>query len=295
MTSRVAVSVEVASQCRNILGESPVWSTREEALYWTDIRDPALFRFDLESGSTRRWPMPELAGAVVLRESGGVVVGLKSGLYAFDINTAALEPIYSFEGGHPDDRTNDSRCDRDGRLWFSRMRDFGRAATGAVFRMDQALRPIRMISDVRVPNAICFSPAGDRLYFADTPTGILEVLNLDSESSALSNRRSFAPADNAPGKPDGAAVDAEGHVWNARFGGGSLIRYAPDGSIDAIVELPVSSPTSCSFGGKNLDRLYITTATQGLAPSSLANEPLAGSLLAIEPGVRGLEEPSFHG
>jgi sugar lactone lactonase YvrE len=295
MTARTRASVEVVSECRNILGESPVWSAREEALYWTDIREPALYRIDLKSGSTRRWPMPELAGAVVLRRRGGVVVGLKSGLYAFDVDAGALEPIYTFENGHPDDRTNDSRCDRQGRLWFSRMRDYGRAQTGAVYRMDQDLQPISMISELSVPNAICFSPEGDRTYFADTPTGEVEILGIDAEDGKLQKRRLLLSADVAPGKPDGATVDAEGYVWNARFGGGCLVRCAPDGKVDAIIELPISHPTSCCFGGKNLDRLYVTTATQGLDPVSLTGEPLAGALLVIEPGVIGLEEPAFCG
>ena len=237
--------------------------------------------------------MPELAGAVVLRQSGGVVVCLKSGLYTFDPDAGLRGPIYTFEGDHPEDRTNDSRCDRLGRLWYSRMRDFGRAETGAIYRLDSTLQPVRMISGLRVPNAICFSSTGDRVYFADTPTGVLEVADLYSASDTPSNRRLLLPADSAAGKPDGATVDAEGYIWNARFGGGCLIRCAPDGKIDTIIELPVSQPTSCSFGGKNLDRLFVTTATQGLAPDLLAREPLAGALLVIEPGVKGVEEYAF--
>jgi sugar lactone lactonase YvrE len=141
-----------------------------------------------KGGSTRKWPMPELAGAVVLWRRGGVMVGLETGLYAFDVDAAALEPICLFEDAHPDDRTNDSRCDHQGRLWFSRMRDFGRTATGAVYRMDATLRPMRVISEVRVPNAICFSPEGDRIYLADTSTGVIEVLDLEAANGELSNR-----------------------------------------------------------------------------------------------------------
>lgn len=287
--------VTVVSTCRNVLGESPVWSVREQALYWTDIREPALYRLDAASGVTRKWPIPELAGAVVLRQGGGVVVGLQSGLYTFDPDEGLSGPIYTFESGHPEDRTNDSRCDRSGRLWYSRMRDFGRAETGAIYCLDATLQPVRMICDLRVPNAICFSPAGDRLYFADTATGMLEVADFDPAGSAPSNRRLLIPADCVPGKPDGATVDAEGYIWNARFGGGCLVRCAPDGKVDTIVELPVSQPTSCSFGGKDLDRLFVTTATQGLGPDSLAREPLAGALLVIEPGVKGVQEYAFCG
>jgi sugar lactone lactonase YvrE len=296
MNVRSAGSVEIASDCRNILGESPVWSALERALYWTDIREPALYRLDVETSVTTKWIMPELAGAVVLRQRGGVIVGLKTGLYAFKANGYPLEPLVVFDGGHPDDRTNDSRCDRQGRLWFSRMRDFGRVPTGAIYRLDQDLRFHKAIPDLRVPNALCFSPAGDRLYFADTMTGDdIGFFNLDVASGALADRRDFAAVDAAPGRPDGATVDEEGFVWSARWGGGCIVRYAPDGSVDRIVGLPVTNPTSCSFGGKELDRLFITSACQGLDQVRLAQEPLAGSLLVIEPEVRGLPEPCFLG
>jgi sugar lactone lactonase YvrE len=179
MSMRSATSVEVASSCRNILGESPVWSVPEEVLYWTDIREPALYRLEIETGATRKWAMPELAGAVVLRERGGVIVGLKTGLYAFEADNASLEAVLVFNDAHPDDRTNDSRCDRQGRLWFSRMRDFGHAPTGSVHRLDQSLHAFQAISEVSIPNALCFSPEGDRLYFADTAAGDISFFDLD--------------------------------------------------------------------------------------------------------------------
>jgi sugar lactone lactonase YvrE len=238
--------------------------------------------------------MPELAGAVVLRHRGGVILGLQSGLYGFDAETGVLDRIIAFDGGHPDDRTNDSRCDRQGRLWFSRMRDFGRAPIGGIYRMERSLNPSQEIHDLRVPNALCFSPEGGRLYFTDTASGVIEVFDLDAASGELSNRRNFLAPDAAPGRPDGATVDEQGFVWNARFGGGCIIRCAPGGTVDRIIKLPVTHPTSCSFGGKDLDCLFITTATQGLDPETLVKEPLAGSLLVIEPGVRGLPEPSFR-
>src|SRR5690606_6561416 len=288
-------SARIASNCANVLGESPVWSAREQALYWTDIREPALYRLEAATGKTRKWPMPELAGAVVLRESGGVIVCLQSGLYAFSPDTERLEAILIFERDHPDDRANDSRCDREGRLWYSRMRDFGLAPIGAIYCLDAALQPVRVVAGLSVPNAICFSPAGDRLYFADTKTGVLEVASLERASATTMERRALLADECVPGKPDGATVDAQGYIWNARFGGGCLVRCAPDGRVDAILRLPVTNPTSCSFGGRDLDRLYITTARQGLSPEALAGEPMAGALLVVEPGVKGLEEPAFRG
>ncbi len=128
--SRCDVRAEVASSCANTLGESPVWSVREQALYWTDIRAPALFRLRA-GGAVDCWPMPELAGSVVLNRTGGVIVGLESGLDAFDPQRGTFQRLLDFAGRDPVDRTNDARCDGYGRLWFTRMRDFGRASTGA--------------------------------------------------------------------------------------------------------------------------------------------------------------------
>jgi len=289
------VEVHVAVACGNVLGESPVWSQHERALYWTDIRAPALFRLDVRSGEVARWPMPELAGSVALRAMGGVIVGLQSGLYSFDPGTQSLGQILDFPAGHPEDRTNDARCDRQGRLWFTRMRDFGRADTGGLFRLEASRMPVELISGVTIPNAICFSPEGRRFYFADTPKESLDAFEMTETGVSFRRLGTVVPPGLIPGRPDGATVDSEGRIWNARFGGGCLVRSAPDGSAHVVYRLPVSRPTSCSFGGERLDRLYITTARQGLDATQLVAEPLAGALLTIEPGVRGLAEPAFAG
>nr|WP_249730197.1 SMP-30/gluconolactonase/LRE family protein [Chelatococcus sp. YT9] len=276
------------------MGESPVWSQCEEALYWVDIRAPSVARLDA-NGVVTRWPLPELAGAVMLRRGGGLVLGLKSGLYAFDTATAALLPLLPVEEGHADNRINDSRCDARGRIWFSTMWDFGRATTGSLYCVGPGVSCKRVLDGLTVPNAICFSPTGDRAYFADSSRGAIECLDLDVDTGEIKGRRPFVPAGVAPGKPDGATVDAEGFVWNARFGAGRLARFSPDGRLDTLVSLPVSNPTSCSFGGPGLRTLFVTTATQGLTPQQREAEPLAGAVLAFEPGVAGLPEPFYAG
>lgn len=292
--SRREVPVRVAAACANVLGESPVWSVREQALYWTDIRVPALYRLSA-AGEVERWEMPELAGSVVLNGSGGVIVGLQSGLDAFDPDTGAFRRLLAFAGGHEDDRTNDARCDRQGRLWFTRMRDFGKASTGGLFRMDAPDEAVELISGVTIPNAICFSPDGRHFYFADTPKESLDCFALANDGRTVRKVGNVIAPGAAPGRPDGATTDSEGYVWNARFGGGCVMRSAPHGREHMIYSLPVSRPTSCSFGGPELNRLFITTARQGLNEAQLAAEPLAGSVLVIEPGVHGLAEPVFAG
>lgn len=276
------------------LGESPVWSVADQALYWVDIRAPSVCRL-AASGVVTRWPLPELAGAVMLRQAGGLILGLKSGLHGFTIATGRLELLLGVDEGHAGNRINDSRCDRRGNIWFTTMWDFGRERTGSVYRVDRHLVATRVLEGLTVPNALCFSPGGERAYIADSTVGAIDCLELGPDEPASIRRCALVPAGEVAGKPDGATVDAEGFVWNARFGAGLLARFSPDGRLDRLVPLPVSNPTSCSFGGADLRTLFITTATQGLSPTERAAEPLAGALLAFEPGVRGLAEPAFAG
>lgn len=283
------------SLLRDILGESPVWCSRERRLLWVDVRAPALRRLNPESGDVESWPLPEVTAAVLLRESGGVILALKSGLHAFDPGTAQLSSLLPIHEGHAENRLNDAKCDRRGRIWFSTMWDFGRRATGALYRLQPDLTVDKVRSDVTIPNAIAFAPDDRTIYFADTPTRRLEAAAFDVRSGEVGPWRVLADESAAPGKPDGATVDAEGFVWNARFGGGCLARFAPDGRLDRLVPLPVSQPTSCAFGGADLATLYVTTATQALDAATLGRQPLAGHVLALDVGVSGLPEPAFAG
>lgn len=284
--------MRAVSEARDILGESPVWSVRDQALYWVDIRAPALHRLSSD-GAIRSWPLPDVAGCVVLRASGGLLLGLRTGLFAFDPSDGRLDPLLTVDEGHEENRINDTRCDRSGAVWFGTMWDFGKRRTGSIYRLHPDLRLETVATELTIPNAICFSPSGDKAYFADTPSGAIEVVSI--LNGHIGPRRTFAAAGIAAGKPDGATIDAEGYVWNARFGAGTLARFAPDGTLDQLVELPTAHPTSCTFGGPDLATLYVTTARQGLDAHALAEQPLAGSVLAFEPGPRGLPEPEFKG
>ncbi|MFC7399855.1 SMP-30/gluconolactonase/LRE family protein [Chelatococcus sp. GCM10030263] len=286
--------LRVVARIGDVLGESPTWVGSTEHLYWVDLRRPALRRLD-PSGRVETWPMPEVAAAVVPRRSGGVVLALKTGLHAFDPENGALTFLATVEEGQPENRLNDAKCDAAGRLWCGSMWDYGLETTGSLYRIDAERRVTRMRDGVTVPNAIAFSPDGRTLYFADTRRGAIERTDFDPATGEIGPWRVFAPADAAPGRPDGATVDAEGFLWNARYGGGCLARFAPDGRLDRIVQLPVTQPTSCAFGGPGLATLFVTTATQRLDAYALQQQPLAGSLLAVDVGVAGLPEPAFAG
>lgn len=287
--------ISVAADSGDVLGESPSWLARERCLYWIDLRAPALRRLDPASGAVESWAMPDLIGAVVGRRGGGVVVAVRHGLYGFDPETAELTPLASVESGPPENRLNDAKCDPAGRIFCGSMWDFGLRTTGGLYSVDAAGAVTQLRAGVTVANAIAFAPDGRTLYFTDTRLGAIEQADYDPATGEVGPWRLFAAADVAPGRPDGATVDADGYLWNARYQGGCLARFAPDGRLDRLVELPVSQPTSCAFGGPDLRTLYVTTARQKLSAEALAAEPLAGALLALDVGVAGLVEPLFAG
>ena len=278
----------------NALGEGPVWDVREQALFWTDIEGGRLHRCDAGGGGLCQWDFPERLGSFALRERGGFVVALASGIALFDPVSGALDWI-----GRPDaevagNRFNDGRCDRSGRFWAGTMDMVGGQRTGSLFRLDPDLALHRMTGPLAIPNSLAWSPDGRTMYLADTVDCEIVAYDYDTAEGRISNRRLFATTE-APAYPDGSTVDADGFLWNAQWGGARLVRYAPDGRVDRIVPVPVSYPTSCAFGGADLATLYVTSAVHDLAGTRRAAEPWAGGVLAFTPGVRGLPEPRFAG
>jgi sugar lactone lactonase YvrE len=287
--------LECVVRGRNRLGESPVWSVREGALYWVDTRAPAAYRLDPATGEVRSRALPALVGSIALRRSGGLIAALQTGFHGLDFDTGELTPIVDPEAGQPENRFNDGRADRRGRIWSGTMNDVRRDPTGALYRLDADHRCTKMRDDIIVPNSICWSPDDRVMYFADTYRFRIMTYAFDADEGTISGMKLFADLQGRTGRPDGSTVDADGCLWNAEFAGGRLVRYTPDGLIDRTIELPVTPVTSCSFGGPGLDVLYITTATQSLTPEQADAQPLAGSVFAIAPGVRGLPEPEYEG
>lgn len=275
----------------DILGECPLWNEREQALYWVDIRRPAIRRFDYASGRIDSWAMPDLVGSIAFCEGRRLLVALPDRIALFDLDSGTLEPFIAAPriDGH---RFNDGRVDRQGRFWAGTMHNVTRAPEGVLYVLDEtrALRPVR--SGICIPNSLGWSPDGRTMYFADSLRYAIFSFDFDPAAGAASNERVFAESE-APAFADGSAVDAEGCLWNAQFNGWRIVRYTPDGRIDLVLEVPTHRPTCCAFGGPDLDILYITTASQQMSAAELAQQPFAGSLLAIDVGVRGLPEPRF--
>jgi sugar lactone lactonase YvrE len=287
-TVRVAVSADAE------LGESPLWSPAEQALYWVDIKRPRLFRHDMRSGATRATAMPEEIGAIGLRAGGGLVAAMRSGFALIDAHGIAAPVFARPEADLPQNRFNDGKCDRAGRFWAASMNDRESGPTGHLWRLDDMRAYAHMESGFVIGNGLGWSPDNRVFYFTDSTARRIYAYDFDLRTGAIANRRVFATVPDDSGYPDGLCVDAAGHVWSAHWDGWRVTRYAPDGRIVAAVHMPVPRPTSCAFGGAELGTLYVTTARIGLDETALAKSPWSGSVLAVQTDSRGLPETPFR-
>ena len=287
--------VEVAADGNAVLGESPVWSPDEAALYWVDINNPTVHRLDPATGERRHWLIETETGSIGLAGSGRLVAGLRTGLHFLDLETGKIEKICDpeGEGRFNENRMNDGKVDRAGRFWVGTMNDPGHEPRGTLWRIDADGNAEPAMREIRIPNALCWSPDSSTMYFTDSYSHEIWAFDFDLKEGAFENKRIFAAVPEDEGVPDGATVDAEGFVWCAHMFGGKVSRFAPDGGVERTIELPVPQVTSCAFGGPDLATLYITTASLRMDRAALAEQPLAGALFATDPGVRGLPEPVF--
>ena len=287
-----APALRVGSQ-RDVLGECPLWDERTGTLWWIDIRAPAVRRLDPPSGEVRSWPLPELVGSIALTTDPSLLlVALSTRIALFDPATNRLQTLAESGFTNPDHRFNDGRCDRQGRFWVGSMNNITRAPEGRLYRFDRAGSLQEVAAGICIPNSLAFSPDGRTLYFADSLQHRIDAYAYAPESGRLGSRRVLAHIA-PPAFPDGSCIDADGFLWNAEFHGGRLARHAPDGRLDRIVDLPVQRPTCCTFGGPDFRTLYVTSTSQRMTAAELDAEPLAGALLALDVGVRGLPEPRF--
>lgn len=281
----------IGRNVRDQLGEGPLWSARENAIYWVDILAPALHRLSLTDNAVKSWSMPEKIGWVVeRRDRPGFIAGLQSGFVELTLDPVVCRAIVDPEPHYPDNRMNDAKVDHLGRIWAGTMDCDIRTATGSLYCLDRDFKVTKHDSDYLVTNGPAFGPQHDCLYHNDTGRGIVYRFALTPEGETT-NRSTFLKFPAEWGVPDGMTVDAEGGLWIAHWGGGRVSRFTPEGALDRMIELPASQITSCVFAGKDLDRMFVTSAAVGRA-----DEPLAGALFEVDPGgVRGLAPYFFAG
>ena len=276
------------------LAESPVWDAEDAMLWWVDIFRGEVHRFDPESGRDETFQLDAPVGSVALRASGGLLVALRDGIYAWqpgDLPAALARP----EPERLHNRFNDGRTDRQGRFWVGSLHLQETEPTGALYRLDPDGQCTRTADGIYASNGTAFSPDGATGYHADSRQRVVWRFDCDRDTGTLTNRRVFIALEPRSGAPDGAIVDADGFYWLTHAGGWRIVRYDPLGRVDRIVQLPVETPTSAAFGGADGRTLFITTARYGLDERALAMQPLAGSILAIDAGVAGMPDTKFGG
>jgi sugar lactone lactonase YvrE len=275
------------------LGEGLWWSARQNAVYWTDILSHAVNRYSLADSSVKRWAVPERIGWVIERRSQpGFIAGFQSGFAELELEPLAIRPIVDPEPQLPGNRLNDAKADRLGHIWAGTMDAAIKQTTGSLYRLQPDHSVRRMDEGYKICNGPAFSPAQDLLYHTDTGLGTVYCFDVTPEGE-IANRRVFLQFTEDMGWPDGMTVDAEGHVWIAHWGGSRVSRFSPRGKLDRAIQLPASQITNITFAGPQLDRMFVTSAADGLDRSK---EPLAGSLFEVDAGgVRGLAPGLFAG
>lgn len=288
---------ELVVNARCAVGEGPVWDAPRQALLWVNIPAGRVHRHVPATGATASVNVGQPVGVVVPRASSELLLGLRDGIAALPTvaRDAAAELLLRVEPDRPGNRMNDGKVDPQGRFWVGSMADPPVPGAGSLYRLDADLTLTCAIAGTTISNGLGWSPDGTRMYFIDSPTHGVNVFDFDAASGTVSGRRQLLAASPALGLPDGMAVNAEGGLWVAFWGGGVLRRYAPDGELDAEVAFPAAQVSSCAFGGEDLGDLYVTTAAIGLSEQERHVTPHAGGLFRIRPGVRGLPSTPFAG
>jgi sugar lactone lactonase YvrE len=276
---------------RALVGESPVWDEATGRLWWVDVRAPKLHRTDPGTGATESWTLPAPVGSLGLCRSGAVLLALKTGIHRFDPRDGTLDLLAVPEPDRPTNRLNDGKVSPEGRFLIGSMDDRPeKSATASLWRLDPGARAcVQLAERLVVSNGLAWSPDGRTLWHSDSRASVIWTWDYDPQTGSITNRREVARPDALVGRPDGAAVDAEGGYWSAGVSAGRLNRWLPDGTLDRVVELPVRAPTMPCFGGLNGRTLYVTS----LRPADGTAEPQDGALLALDVGIAGVPVGRF--
>lgn len=293
-----AVQALTAADCA--VGESPVWREAESSLYWVDIPARTVHRLHPASGARASWVAPEMVACIAFDRTGRLVAGMETGIFSLELRAggvAAASRLAEVAMPMPLMRFNDGRCDRQGRFWAGTMHMDMPAAhdVGALYRYT----PQGLVGPLQyrllTQNGLAWSPDGRTMYLSDSHPKSRRVWSFDYETDTGTprNRRPFVDMNEHPGRPDGAAVDADGCYWTCANDAGKLLRFTPAGRLDRTLELPVAKPSMCAFGGPGYRTLFVTSIRPGEA-AALAGQPLAGAVFAVDAGVAGLPEPEYQ-
>jgi sugar lactone lactonase YvrE len=289
------LEVELVLDAGAELGEGPCWDSRAQLLLWVDITAGIVHRLDPARGSDEAFDVGQPVGAAVPSESGQIALAVSDGFSLLDVRTGRVEPIADVDRDVSGTMMNDGKCDPAGRFWGGTRDVEGRQPIGSLYRLDADHRVTRVLSGVTLSNGLDWSPDRRTMYYIDSTTHGIDAFDFEISTGALSGRRRLVELPREWGLPDGMTVDEEECLWVAFWGASSLRRFESDGEVVTVIDLPVSRVTSCAFGGDDLDDLYVTSACGGLSPQELREQPHAGGLFRLSPGVRGLPSHPFAG
>ncbi len=279
---------------QNELGESPLWHPVEKKLYWVDIEVGKVFRYSPATGTQESFTVGTSVGALAFRSNGGLVLATGKGFAFWDSSNQSLKILADPIAGKQDVRLNDGKVDPSGRFWAGSLDLKGE---GTLYRLDPDCNCHTILNHITISNGLAWSLDNTRLYYTDSGDYAIYTFDFDLPKGTIQNRQTFIqlPTDNSEGVPDGLTIDAEGCIWSARWDGAKVVRYSPAGEAILEVNLPVSRVTACTFGGENLDELFITTAAIGLTAEQKAQQPYAGDIFVYKTNTKGLEAPFFAG
>ncbi len=283
---------------RCLLGEGPVWDHKTQKLYWVDIEGYAVHVLDTKSSDHGVIDVGTYVGSLCVRRSGGLILALKDRFVAFDPETGEMTPLADAETRLPGNRFNDGKCDPAGRFWAGTLmldEDHGEGQ-GNLYCLYPDHRVELKMPGVWISNGLAWTSDNRTMYYIDSPLRTVSAFDYDLETGSITNRRVAILVAEGMGYPDGMAIDEEDKLWIAHWDGACVRRWDPQtGEVLATIEMPVTRPTSCVFGGENFETLYITSASTRLSPEQLAPQPLAGAVFQCKPGVRGLPMTEFAG
>jgi len=291
----VPASVTCVFTGRSVLGENPLWDEASGRLFSLDCMGRKLFRHDVETGQHEEWRLRRVPGSVALRAKGGLLMANRQGLAFFDTDTGRLDNIPTPRIDFSREVFNDGKCDSRGRFWTGTMHREVTEPAGALYRLGTDLRLTRMADGITLSNGIAWSPDECTLYHCDSRPGLVWAYDYDIETGGVTSRRIHIDFAGRTGRPDGCTVDAEGGLWVAEIAASRVVRFDPAGQETMVLSLPVSKPTSVTFGGQDLRTLFVTSMRYGLSDEALAREPLAGAVFAADAGVAGLPAAPFGG
>ncbi len=286
--------VEVALDIRPQHAEGPLWDAGTARLWWVDITGERVHCFDPESSNDSSWSTSGQPGGVVLDATGAPVVASPEGLAVLDRTTGAMKLRVPIEPDRTENRANDVKVDHRGRVWVGSMAFDKRPRNAALYRVDGDTVTC-VVDGLTIANGPAFDESHGRLYLADTGICVVDVFDMDPETGALTGRRRFLDFNEAQIWPDGMTADDEGMLWVALGRASAVHRYRADGTLDGLVEIPTTNPTSVAFGGIDGGDLYITTSWFDCEPDTRATQPLAGAIFRCRPGVTGRPSPRWMG